>query len=64
MIQNILKLKYIEIRNKLTAGHRCLLDCKYITNDYKLITIQQIKVLGQLKDNDDVNTDSAQSIFF
>ena len=31
MMQNILKLKYIEIRNKLTVGHRCLLDCKYIT---------------------------------
>ena len=58
-----LKLKYIEIMNKLTTVQGCLLDYKYITNDYKLIAIQQTEILGQLKDTGDLNTDGTQSMF-
>ena len=49
--------------NKLTTVQGCLLDYKYITNDYKLIAIQQTEILGQLKDTGDLNTDGTQSMF-
>ena len=56
----------------------CLLDYKYIKNHYKLIAvdlsrqkeldanpkaIQQIELVGQLKDIDGVNADETQSMF-
>ena len=63
MMESNLKLKYIEIRNKITIGQGCLLDYEYIKNNFKLVAIQQIEILGQLKDNDDVNSDGTQSMF-